>query len=162
MSLRNITLPNFNSQGGEAAVGSVLSVAPPGSPTVYLFVGNAGNQDWPLSVKEADVTNQGTNWTRSIPTLFDGGKFTCELHFIPSSTNTATIEGHSFATGLGSLFNGDPYGGTPPICQWRLEFPDGVTWYFAGFVMDFPIGMDLTKDLLVKLVIRVVGQPVFA
>lgn len=156
MSAHNITLPYNNAAGGEAAVYSVLSVAPPGSPTTYLFLGNAGNQDWPISVKEADVTNQGTNWTRSIPTLFDGGKFTCELHFIPSSTNTATIEGHSFASGLGSLFT------QGSICQWKLEFPDGVTWFFVGFVMDFPIGMDLTKDLLVKLTIRVVGEPIFS
>ena len=156
MSLQNITLPYNQGAGGEAAVGSVLSVAPPGSPTTYLFLGNAGNQDWPLTVKEADVTNQGTPWTRSIPTLFDGGKFTCELHFVPSSTNTATIEGHSFASGLGAIFTG------AQICQWKLQFPDGVTWYFTGFVMDFPVGMDLTKDLLVKLTIRVIGAPTFA
>lgn len=166
MSLQNITLPYQNSQGGEAAVGSILSVAPPGSPTVFYPLGNAGNLDWPLSLKEADVTNQGTNWTRSIGTVYDGGKFTCELNFIPSSVNAVvsgqTIEGHSFLTGIGSLFNGDPYGGTAPICQWRLQFPDGITWYFAGFVMDFPIGMDQTKALLVKMTIRVVGQPVFA
>ena len=156
MSLQNITLPYNNSAGGEAAVGSVLSIAPPGSPVVYYALGNAGNQDWPLSVKEADVTNQGTAWTRSIPTLFDGGKFTCELHFVPSAATSGTIYGHSFATALGAIFTG----GT--ICEWKLVFPDGVTWYFAGFVMDFPIGMDLTKDLIVKLVIRVIGQPIFA
>lgn len=157
MSLQNITLPYNNSAGGEAAVGSVLSVATPGSPVTYLFLGNAGNQDWPLSVKEADVTNQGTAWTRSIPTLFDGGKFTCELHFVPSSTDTATIKSHSFTgSGLGAIFTGGV------ICQWKLQFPDGITWYFSGFVMDFPVGMDLTKDLLVKLVIRVIGEPIFA
>ena len=157
MSLNNITLPYSNSQGGEAAVGSVLSVAPPGSPSTFYFLGNAGNQDWPLSVKEADVTNQGTNWTRSIPTLFDGGKFTCELHYVPSSANTATILGHGAGNGgIMAIFTG----GT--ICQWKLQFPDGVTWYFSGFVMDFPIGMDLTKDLIVKLVVRVIGQPIFA
>lgn len=156
MSQQNITLPYNNSAGGEAAVGSVLSVAPPGSPTTFLFLGNAGNQKWPLSVKQADVTNQGTPWTRSIPTLYDGGKFTCDLHFVPSSTNTATIEGHSFASGLGALFTN----GT--LCTWRLVFPDGVTWYFNGFVMNFPIDMSLEKELQVALEIQVVGEPVFA
>lgn len=156
MSLQNITLPYNNSAGGEAAVGSILSVATPGSPTTYRALGNAGNMDWPLSVKEADVTNQGTPWTRSIPTLWDGGKFTCELHFIPSSVNVSTtLEGHSFSTGLGEIFT------QGLICSWQLAFPDGTTWYFTGFVMDFPIGMDLTKDLLVKLTIRVIGEPQF-
>jgi len=156
MSLHNITLPYNNSAGGEAAVGSVLSVAAPGSPTSYLYVGNVGNQKWPIAVKSADVTNQGTQWTRSIPTLFEGGKFTCDLHFVPSSTNTATIEGHSFASGLGSLFTS----GT--LCMWKLEFPDGVTWYFAGYMMNFPVDMNLEKDLLVALEIQVVGEPIFA
>jgi hypothetical protein len=156
MSVQNITLPYGNNAGGEAAVGSVLSVAVPGSPTNYLFVGNAGNQKWPLAVKNADVTNQGTAWTRSIPTLFEGGKFTVDIYFIPSSTNTATIEGHSFASGLGSLFT------TATICQWKLQFPDGVTWYFSGYILDFNIDMAVDKALTIPMSIQIVGEPIFA
>ena len=156
MSLTNITLPYNNSAGGEAAVGSVLFVGSAGSPTTYLALGNAGNQKWNLKVKTADVTNQGTNWVRSIPTLYDAGTFTCDLHFVPSSTNTATIEGHSFASGVGSLFT------TGSILPWKLVFPDATTWYFTGFITDFPIDMNLEKDLMVNLTITVIGEPTFA
>lgn len=158
MSLINVTLSYNNSAGGEPAVGSVLFVGNPGSPTNYKPVGNAGNQKWDLKVKTADVTNQGTQWMRSIPTLFDGGKFTCDIHFIPSSAgnDSSGALGHSFATGLASYFTS----GT--ILPWKLVFPDGTTEYFTGFITDFPIDMAVEKDLLVNMTITIIGEPIFA
>ena len=156
MSLTNITLPYNNNAGGEAAVGTILSLGTVGSPTTYLPIGNMGNIKWNLKVKTADVTNQGTNWTRAIPTLYEGGTITGDLHFVPNSANTATIEGHSFATGLGSVFTQ----GT--IAPWKLVFPDGTTWYLNGFITDFPIDANLEKDLMCAITITVVGEPTFA
>jgi hypothetical protein len=156
MSLINVTLPYNNSAGGEAAVGSVLFVGTQGSPTIFLPLGNCGNMKWGMKVKTADVTNQGTNWTRSIPTLFEGGTFTCDIHFIPSAANTASIEGHSFTSGIGSLFT------QAAILPWKLVFPDGTTEFFTGYMTDFPMDMNLDKDLMVALTITVIGQPVLA
>jgi hypothetical protein len=158
MSLQNITLSNFQAQGGEAAVGTVLSIGTTGSPTTYRPVGNAGNIKLPLKVNNADVTNQGTKWKRSIPTLFDGGSMTVDLHFIPISVgaDTSGAQGHSFATGLGATFT------QGLVVPWSLSFPDGTTWYFNGYISDFPIDANLEKDLMVALTIQIVGQPVFA
>lgn len=158
MSLVNVTLNTNNSAGGEAAVGSVLWIGTNGSPTTYKPLGNVGNEDWPLKLNEVDVTNQGTNWKRMLGTLFDGGKFTAEIFFIPNSpgNDSSGAFGHSFATGLGAVFTaGQPV-------PWKLVFPDGTIEYFVGTITDFPINMDLTKALSIKMVITVTGQPIFA
>lgn len=155
MSITNITL----SYGpGEPTVGSVLYVGNLGSPTTYKPVGNAGNQKWNLKAKTADVTNQGTPWVQSIPTLLDAGTFTCDVHFIPSSggSDTSGAMGHGFTSGLGSLFT------QREILPWKLVYPDGTTEYFTGYISDFTQDMNLEKDLNVNMVITVIGEPIFA
>lgn len=158
MSLVNVTLAANNSAGGEAAVGSVLWIGTLGSPTTYQPVGNVGNESWPIKADVVDVTNQGTKWKRNLLTLFDGGKFSAEVFFIPNSTasDTSGAMGHSFSTGLGAIFTaGQPM-------PWKLVFPDGTVEYFVGPITDFPIEMDLTKALSIKMTISVSGAPIFA
>lgn len=158
MSLINVTLAYNSSAGGEAAVGSVLFIGTSGSPTTYTPLGNIGNEDWGLKLEEVDVTNQGTRWKRMLGTLFDGGKFSVEIFFIPSSVGAdpSGAFGHGFASGLGAIFTlGNPV-------PWKLIFPDGTIEYFVGTITDFPISMDLTKALSIKMNITVTGQPIFA
>jgi len=153
MSLINITL---SGGAGIPAVGSVLFIANQGSPQTFRPIGNAGNQKWDMKVKTADTTNQGTRWTQSIPTLFEGGTFTCDLHYIPGSTgaDSSGAFGHDFTTGLGSVFvNGI-------ISEFKLVYPNGVIAYFSGFIMDFPQDMNIDKDILANLKIQVTGQPI--
>jgi hypothetical protein len=154
----NITLSYNQSAGGEAAVGSILYRGNAGSPVNYLPLGNVGNEEWSLSTKTADVTNQGTKWERSIPTLLSGGSFTCDLHFIPSSTasDSSGAYGHGFTSGIAADFTNQA------ILPWKLIFPDGTIEYFVGYVDKFPISMQLEKDLAVKLSIMVIGEPTFA
>lgn len=160
-TIQNITLP---AGPGLPAVGSILSVANFGSPMTYLAIGNAGNMKIGMKNKTADVTNQGTPWTQVIATLHDGGTFTCDLHFIPGSANTGSIEGHSFLTGIGALFNGNisnVASGLAPNCFWQLTWPNGVTIYFEGPIVDFPVDMNLEKDLMISMTIQVSGEPVW-
>jgi hypothetical protein len=158
MSLTNITLSGNQSAGGLQAVGTILYYGAGGSPTTYKPVGNVGNIKWPLSVKTADVTNQGTNWTRSIPTLFEGGVMTCDLHWIPGSTgsDSSGAFGGGFTSGLGSVFT------QGIVAPWKLIFPDGTTQYFTGYISKFPIDANLEKDLMVAMEITVMGEPIFA
>jgi hypothetical protein len=152
-----ITNINLSAGSGMAAVGSILSVATPGSPITYRPVGNAGKQKWSPKSKTADTTNQGTNWTQLIATIRDGGTFTCELHFIPGSAaaDSSGAFGHGFATGLGSFFE------VGTLLFWELQFPNGTLFYFTGIIADFPIDMDPEKDLMVSMSISVSGQPNF-
>jgi hypothetical protein len=46
--------------------------------------------------------------------------------------------------------------------NYKLVFPDGTTEYMQMIITDFPINMDLTKDVDVKVGFQVVGQPIFA
>lgn len=162
MSYTNVTLPGGS---GEAAVGSVLWIGSAGSPQVFNPIGNLGNMDWGIKTELADTTNQGTPWRQRIVTLHDGDKFTAELHFRPDGgggqTDTAPYDGvtpfsPSFHNGLGSIHT------QGQLRQYKLVFPDGTTWYFQAIMTDFPINMDLTKDLLCKIVFQVSGEPIFA
>jgi len=162
MSYTNVTLPGGS---GLAAVGSVLWIASAGSPQVYNPIGNLGNMDWGLKAEFADTTNQGTPWRQRISTLKDGDKFTAELHFMPNGgggqTDNTTFDGvtpfsPSFSHGLGSVFT------QSQLRQYKLVFPDNTTYYIQMFISDFPMSMDLSKDLLCKLTFQVSGQPIFA
>ena len=82
MSIENI---NLSGGSGVPAVGTILSVLTQTSPGDYLAIGNLGNWDLPLERAVADTTNQGTIWKQSIGTLFDGGKISAEIHFVPGS-----------------------------------------------------------------------------
>ena len=162
MSLVNVTLP---SGSGLPAVGSVLWIASMGSPQVYNPIGNLGNQDWAMKAETADTTNQGTAWRQMIVTLRDGGKFTAALHFMPNGGggqhDGALFDGvtpfsTSLANGLGAVFT------SGQTRNYKLVFPDGTVEYMQMIITDFPINMDVTKDLDVKVGFQVVGQPIFA
>lgn len=153
-----ITPINLPYGSGEPAVGSQLSLLNLESPATYNLVGNAGNQKWGLKVKNADTTNQGTVWTQSIPTLLDGGAFNCDLHFIPSSTGSEEavgLEGHGFVSGLGWIAT------QRQTRQWKLVWPDGSGMFFSAYITDFPVDMNLEKDLMANMTLTVVGQPEF-
>ena len=160
-TIHGATIENITLSGGPGipAVGSVLSVATPGSPITYRPLGNAGNQKWTLKRKTADVTNQGTPWTQIIGTLLDGGTFTCDLHFIPGSIalDSSGAFGHGFASGLGALFTQF----LNALYSWQLTFPNGDIIYFTGAITDYTMDMNLEKDLLVNLSIMVSGEPQF-
>ena len=156
MSIENITLSGGS---GIPTVGTILSVLTQTSPGDYLAVGNVGNHDLPLERATADTTNQGTPWHQSVGTLFNGGKYSCEIHYVPGSPgiDPSGAFGHGFATGLGYLFTQ-----LNTLLNFALTFPGGQQIFFAGHITKFPINMDLTKDLMVKLEIEVSGQPVFS
>ena len=162
MSLTNVTLPQGS---GLPAVGSVLWIASLGCPVVYNPIGNLGNMDWALKAEVADTTNQGTNWRQRIVTLHDGDKLTAELHFMPNggggqhdgtSFDGTTPYSPSFNNGLGARHT------QGIVSAFKLVFPDGTTWYFSAIITDFPIQMDLTKDLMCKVVFQITGEPIFA
>ena len=46
--------------------------------------------------------------------------------------------------------------------QYKIVFPDGTTWFMQAIITDFPINMDLTKDLICKVVFQISGEPLFA
>lgn len=154
MSLTNI---NLSAGPGIAAVGSILSVATPGSPVTYRPVGNVGNQKWNMKRKTADVSNQGTAWTQTIGTLGDGGTFTADVHFIPGSVaaDSSGAFGHGFISGLGYLYTNNI------TAYWSLTAPNGQIAYFVGFISDFPLDLNVEKDMMVNITITVSGEPIF-
>lgn len=155
MSVVNVNLNG----GGQPTVGSVIFVANVGSPQTFNPLGNLGNWKWGMKTKSVDVTNQGTPWTQAIPTIRDGSTITLDIHFVPQSAGsdgTAGIEGHSFATGLGMIFT---LGQTR---SFKIVYPDGTTWYFTAFILDFPIDAQVEKDLMASLTLQVTGEPLFA
>ena len=161
MSVTNVNLPGGS---GLPAVGSVLWIASQGSPQVYNPIGNQGNIDWSIKTEMADTTNQGTPWRQRIATLHDGDKLTAEIHFLPSGGGGAhdgavfdgvTPYSPSFANGLGAVFT------QGQLRQYKIVFPDGTTWFMQAIITDFPINMDLTKDLICKVVFQISGEPLF-
>ncbi len=155
MSLQNITL----SQGaGIPAVGTILKLGNLGSPQVYNPIGNAGTQKWTLKTKSADTTNMGTAWTQSIPTLLDGGTYTVQTYFVPGSAGvdgTTGIEGHSFSSGLGYIYQ------NRQIRQFQLVFPDGTVELFSAYILDFTLSESVDKTLVLDMTLQVTGQPTF-
>jgi hypothetical protein len=156
MSIENI---NLSGGSGVPAVGTILSVLTQTSPGVYLAIGNLGNWDLPLERAVADTTNQGTIWKQSIGTLFDGGKISAEIHFVPGSAgiDPSGAFGHGFASGLGYLFTQ-----FNTLLNFSLTAPGGQQCFFTGHITKFPLSFDLTKDIMVKMEITVSGQPVFS
>lgn len=155
MSITSINLPYGS---GEPSVGSILSLLNLQSPAVYNPIGNAGKQKWGMKVKNADTTNQGTVWTQSIPTLCDGGSYNIDLHLIPSSQGVEEgvgIEGHGFVSGLGWIAT------QRQTRQWKMVWPDGSGMFFSAYFSDFPVDMDMDKDLMSNVTLTVTGQPLF-
>lgn len=156
MSIENI---NLSGGSGVPAVGTILSVLTQTSPGDYLAIGNLGVMDWPISRAVAETTNQGTVWDQSVGTLFTGGEFSAEFHYVPGSVgiDPSGAFGHGFASGLGFLFNQ-----FNTLLYFSLTFPGGQQIFFTGHIVKFPISMDFSKDLIVKMAIKVSGQPTFS
>lgn len=154
-----ITPINLPYGSGEPAVGSLLKLLTLNSPGVYAPIGNLGNMKWGLKVKDADTTNQGTVWTQGIPTLIEGGTLTADLHLIPSSAgadfDANTLEGHSFTSGLGEIAT------TRQVRQYSLTWPDGSGMFFSAYITDFPVDMNVDKDILSNVTFKVTGAPTF-
>lgn len=153
--LPNVTLAEGP---GIAAIGSVLYLQTLQTPPTFAAVGNLGNMKWGFKLKTADVTNQGTVWMQSIPTLRDGGTITGDLFFMPLSPGAdaaGQIEGHSFVDGLGFIAtNAD-------VRQWKLVWPDGSGMFFSAYITDFPIDMAVEKALTCAITLTVTGPPTF-
>lgn len=160
-TIRGGTIENINLTGGSGvpAVGTILSVLTQTSPGVYLAIGNLGNWELPLERSTADTTNQGTIWEQSIGTLFKGGDIPAEIHYVPGSpgVDTSGAFGHGFSTGLGALFLQ-----FNQLLNFSLTAPGGQQCFFSGHIVKFPLTFDLTKDIMVKMVIKVSGAPVFS
>lgn len=155
MAITPITL---SAGSGEATVGSILYLLNLQSPAVYNPVGNVGNMKMNMKVKDADTTNQGTIWTQGIPTLLEGGSYSFDLHFIPASAGSegaVGIEGHSFLSGLMWIFT------QRQIRTWKLIWPDNSGVFFTAYISETPIDMNLEKDLMAAVVIKITGQPQF-
>jgi hypothetical protein len=155
MSIPNITLPGGS---GIPAVGSILNLLVYNSPQTYKPVGNMGNLKWGMKTMDADTTNQGTIWKQGIPTLNDGGTITGDLHMIPASAgadyNANTLEGHSFDSGLGNIMI------NREVRQWRLDWPDGSGIYFSAYFTEYPVDMNLEKDMEANITLKVTGEVV--
>ena len=156
MSLTNI---NLSAGPGQPSVGTILSVATPGSPLTYKPIGNIGDIKWNLKRKTADVSNQGTPFTQTIGTIFDGGTVTGKIHFIPGSAgnDSSGAFGHGFATGLGYVFTLFPNS----TVYWQITTPLGQVVYFQGFISDFPLDFAVEKDITADITITVTGEPIF-
>jgi hypothetical protein len=154
-TLTNVNLPLGS---GIAAVGSLLQILNLASPSKYIPIGNLGNMKWGFKLMDADTTNQGTVWKQGIPTLRDGGTITGDLHLVPSSAGadlTGVLEGHSFVTGLGHIaVNAD-------VRQYKMTWPDGAGMFFSAYITDFPVDMQIEKDLLCNITWKVTGAPTF-
>ena len=153
MSQTPINLPYGS---GEAANGSQLALLNLASPAVYQLIGNVGNEDWALSIKDAETSNQGLPWTQGIPCIVDGGDFTFDLMLVPSSVGneesaSAGLEGHGFETGLGWVAT------QRQTRQWKLTWPDGTGIYFSAYFTKFPVSMPVDKALTAKCALKITG-----
>jgi hypothetical protein len=158
MPTPNLVNINLTEGTGIPAVGSLLYILNLDAPSIYIPIGNLGNMKWGLKIMDADTTNQGTVWKQGIPTLRDGGTITGDLHLVPSSPGadlTGTLEGHSFVDGLGHIaVNAD-------VRQYKLVWPDGAGMFFSAYITDFPVDMQIEKDLLCNITWKVSGPPTF-
>ncbi len=154
-------MPNINLGygSGEPTQPTFLYLLTLNSPATYIPVGNLGNMKWGLKVKDADTTNQGDPWMQSIPTLIDGNNLVADLHFIPSSAgadyDANALEGHSFTSGLGYIMR------QRQVRQWKLVWPDGAGMFFSAYFSDYPVDMNIEKDLLANCTLKITGEPTF-
>ncbi len=152
MSLQNVNL----TESGIPAVGTQLAVnANNGSPATYLTLGNQAKITTNTKTDSADTTNQGVDWDQSIPTLHVGGEIGVEIFYIPDSSNTATLLGHSATDGntlLGMFLANE-------VLPWRYTYPDGKGFFFDGYVLEVPVTSDPTgKALMISTKIKTTGK----
>lgn len=157
MAVPYITL----NQSGIPAVGCILYLLNLDSPGYYIPIGNLGNMKWEYQLKDADTTNQGTTWMQGIPTLNNPGELTADIHFIPDSQGVegsiSGIEGHSFLTGLGWIAT------QRQVRTWKQVWSNtaGNGFYNQGYITNFPIDMNIEKDLLANFKLKFSGAPTF-
>ena len=158
MSIENI---NLSGGSGVPAVGTILSVLTQTSPGDYLAIGNLGNWDLPLGARCRRHHQPGAPSQQSIGTLFDGGKISTEIHFLPGCHAHRSFVAHS-ATGfrdrpqpaVSAVQHAAELSRSRAKSQQCASSPAHITKY--------PMTFDLTKDIMPKIEITVSCAKVFS
>lgn len=95
------------------------------------------------SVGSAETTHLDSATKTYRPTITDNGELSLDIEYDPADSTHISLEG---------LVN------SPSIESWTLEFANGASYEFDGFVTAFePSGMEVEGNLTASLTIKLSG-----
>jgi hypothetical protein len=123
-------MPSTSPLGAQLGVEGLLLQMGIGSPVVYTTIANVEDLDLPTTAKIVETTNVGDAWVRRFPTLFDMGKITFKIFWIPTETTHENLAGGLRYLLLNKI-----------LTTFKVVYPDtgASTDTFPAFVTDFHI-----------------------
>lgn len=139
---------------GLPAFGTTFSMGDGASPEVFTTIAHVGDVAFGLNATTVDVTamDSGQPWTQMLATIMNGGPASFPLFFLPDNTGHKLLLTKMVARGQGTA-------GVP--INFKITFPDAVTWPFSGFITDFSIKAAVKGVVTADVKITVTGQVVF-
>lgn len=137
---------------GVDGFGTALARSDMGSTPTFTDVANVTSISGPgLTKADIDVTSHDSpdNYQEWLAGLKDGGEVSMDINWDPAETTQQVLISDFNLTG--SAANRD----------YRIEFPDGATWAFAGYVKGFEPTAPHDDKLTASVTFKVNGKPTF-
>jgi tail tube protein len=126
-----------------ASQDSILYLGGPTSPPTYVALGRLGDIKFPgLGVDIVDVSNQNSQFHRTLATLAKIGTVTGVLYWEPASTQDQ------------SLFS-IIYTAPPVLQQWKMIWPDGTSYAFNAWLSKAALDATIAKALMANIELTV-------